>query len=104
MTTRLISAALAIVGLFATTSVTFAQNATADGMMQIDAFTCRDLLIRSGDEREFVIIFMHGYMSGRMSEMTFDAPALTLATDAVIDGCISDPDASLLSVFESARS
>ncbi|SDE71792.1 HdeA/HdeB family chaperone [Ruegeria marina] len=79
-----------------------AQN-TDNVVLQMEEFTCRDMLVRSGFERDFTIAYMHGYMSGKLSEITFDTNKLTLATDAVLDYCISKPDASLLAAFEEAR-
>ncbi len=79
-----------------------AQN-TDNVVLQMEEFTCRDMLIRSGFERDFTIAYMHGFMSGKMGETTFNANKLTLATDAVLDYCISNPDAALMTAFEEAR-
>ena len=70
---------------------------------KIDEMTCRDLLRMSGDSRDFTLIFMHGFMSGKKSELVFDAVRLTEATDKVIDICIGNPDGKLLSAFEKGR-
>ncbi|NDR57052.1 HdeA/HdeB family chaperone [Aliiruegeria sabulilitoris] len=80
-----------------------AQDTDGDGIWQVEEFTCRDLLMRGGEERDFVLVYMHGFMSGKMAEMTFDTPALTAATDAVLESCISTPDQPLLAAFEAAR-
>ena len=72
-------------------------------VLQMEEFTCRDMLVRSGFERDFTIAYMHGFMSGKLNETTFDANKLTLATDAVLDFCISNPDASIIAAFEKAR-
>jgi hypothetical protein len=72
-------------------------------VLQMEEFTCRDILVRSGFERDFTIAYMHGFMSGKLNETTFDANKLTLATDAVLDFCISNPDASIMAAFEKAR-
>ena len=70
----------------------------------IDKLTCREMLKMGNDEREFTLIFMHGFLSGQKSEMLFDGSALADATDVVLDNCINSPDESLLAVFEKARS
>ena len=72
-------------------------------VLQMEEFTCRDMLVRSGFERDFTVAYMHGFMSGKLNETTFDANKLTLATDAVLDYCISNPDAALMMAFEEAR-
>jgi hypothetical protein len=55
------------------------------------------------DEREFTLVFLHGFISGKNTEMVFDGSALADATDVVLDSCIDSPDESLLAVFEKAR-
>jgi hypothetical protein len=72
-------------------------------VIQMDEFTCKDMLIRSGFERDFTVAYMHGFMSGKMNETEFDVAKLTAATDAVLEYCIQDPEATLLSAFEEAR-
>jgi len=72
--------------------------------IEIDRMTCREMLRMGGEERDFTLIFLHGFVSGRQNALVFDGPALTAATDRILDACIGDPDASLLSVFEAARS
>jgi len=75
-----------------------------DVKYKIDEMTCREMLKMSGDARDFTMIFMHGFMSGKKSELLFDPVPLTEATDKVIDSCIDNPNDKLLSVFEKARS
>jgi len=98
---KTVKLALSLVIASLATSAVIAQE---DGLvMEMKDFTCRDLLIRSGFERDFTVAFMHGYMSGKMGELTFDAPALTAATDAVLGACIDNPDQPLMMAFEAAR-
>lgn len=96
---RTLVAALAVSA--ATAGGALAQN--DDLILQMDEFTCKDILIRSGFERDFTIAYMHGFMSGKMNETEFDVNKLTLATDAVLEYCIQNPDATILSAFEEAR-
>mgnify|MGYP003574355284 FL=1 len=103
MTIQLKTTAAVGAMLCALTTMATAQDADNDGIWQVADFTCRDMLIRSGSERDFVMIYMHGFMSGKMGEMTFDAPALTAATDAVLGACIDNPDQPLMTAFEAAR-
>ena len=72
-------------------------------VLQMEEFTCRDMLVRSGFERDFTVAYMHGFMSGKLNETTFDANKLTAATDSVLDYCISNPDAAIMEAFEQAR-
>lgn len=75
-----------------------------DGVkINIDEVSCREMLKMASDERDFTMIFLHGFMSGKKGEIVFDGPTLTEATDKVLDTCIGRPDDSLLSVFEKVR-
>lgn len=80
------------------------EAAAQEENIEIDKMTCGEMLKMGGNERDFTMIFMHGFVSGRQNDLIFDGAALTAATDKVLDGCIAEPDASLLSVFEKARS
>ena len=70
---------------------------------QIDEWTCGDMLRETGDSRDFTMIYMHGFISGKKSEMVMDTLELTQATDRLLDICIADPSANLLKSFEKAR-
>lgn len=96
-------AAMLTTGVALTGSTAIAQEAAVAATVQIDEFSCRDLLILSGEERDFVLVFMHGFMSGKLREMTFDTMQLAEATDTVVTTCIDNPDDTLLSAFEAAR-
>jgi hypothetical protein len=80
-----------------------ANQGEADNI-QIDNLTCREMLKMDGDERKFTLIFLHGFVSGKKSDLLFDGSALADATDVILDNCIDSPDDSLLAVFEKARS
>ena len=71
--------------------------------IKIDELTCREMLKMGAQEREFTMVFMHGLISGAQNEMVFDAPVLTAASDAVLNACIDNPDATLLGTFKDAR-
>ncbi|SDJ53723.1 HdeA/HdeB family chaperone [Aliiruegeria lutimaris] len=103
MKTRYLAGTIAAALLCVSGASAIAQDADGDGIWQVGEFTCRDLLMRGGEERDFVLVFMHGFMSGKMNEMTFDTEALTEATDAVVESCIGNPDQPLLAAFEAAR-
>jgi len=70
---------------------------------KIDEVTCRDMLMMGGTSRDFTMAFMHGFMSGKKSELLFQVEPLTEATDMVLKTCIDHPDETLLAAFEKAR-
>ena len=70
---------------------------------QIEEWTCADMLRETGDSRDFTMIYMHGFISGKKSDMVMDTLELTEATDRLLDICIADTSANLLKSFEKAR-
>ena len=79
-----------------------AQSADED-MFDLKDVTCRDLLKAYGEDQEDLLILVHGYVSGQMSDSIIDGPMLAEATDNIMDTCINNPDSQLLSVFETYR-
>ena len=105
-TTRIVLAVTMALSFLPIGSAVAAEEAAAkkmDATYKIDEMTCREMLKMGGDARDFTLIFMHGFMSGKKSELLFDPVPLTEATDKVIDGCIDNPNHKLLQVFEKAR-
>lgn len=72
-------------------------------IVEIETISCRDLLKMEGEEEEFTIVFLHGFMSGKTNDTTFNIDPLATATDRIMDHCIDNPEDSLLTVFEQYR-
>lgn len=72
--------------------------------IELKSLACRRLLKLNDSEKEAAIMFFHGYISGKKSELTVDVPALGEISDKVIDHCIDNPNDFLLTVFEQYRS
>ena len=70
---------------------------------KIDEITCREMLKMGGSERDFTMIFMHGFMSGKKAQLVFEPGPLAEASDMVLDHCISNPDDMVMAVFEKVR-
>lgn len=68
--------------------------------INLEAITCRDLLLMDGEEEENTILFMHGYMSGEREETMIDIGKLIAVTDQVKNTCIDEPSNELMQVFE----
>jgi len=64
---------------------------------------CRTLLKMSGTERDFTLVFYHGFMNGMKNDTIFNGPELSEATDQIIDHCIDNPNDGLLKVFQAKR-
>lgn len=78
-------------------------NRDLSNSIDLARLTCRELLKSEGSDRSNLIIFMHGYMSGKKSDLRIDVPELSEVTDRVIDNCIDKPETELLRIFERYR-
>ncbi len=74
-----------------------------DMAIDISQISCRDFLKYEVERRRDTIVFLHGYVSGMKKNVRVDIGTLLEATDAALDGCIDQPSASALSVFEAVR-
>lgn len=95
----------ALAGLLASTP-TLAQGTTPavePRQQALGDLECRTLLRLSGEERDFTVLYLHGFVSGRMNQMQPQVKGLSEATDKLIDRCIDKPSEKALVVLESLR-
>jgi hypothetical protein len=71
--------------------------------IDIAKLTCRDLLKSPGDERDYFVLFILGYLHGVDGTTEVNIPRLAGDTDKAIDACIAKPSANLLEVFRTIR-
>ncbi len=74
-----------------------------EDIIDLQTMTCREVLKSDGEDRDNLMIFMHGYFSGKKGETTVDAPVLADVTNQILDTCIDSPNQTLISVFETSR-
>lgn len=89
-----------------TNTVVYAQDKPMQddpSIVELKNLPCRRLLKLNDSDKEAAIMFFHGYISGKNSELTVDVPALSEVSDKVIDHCIDNPNDKLLSTFEQYR-
>ena len=90
-----------LLAIFSTSSIHApAQNAAAD---DIGAYSCRNLLLASGDEREGTILVLHAYLLGEAKQTRYDAEVLGAATDRMLDACIDHPEQPALDALRKAK-
>lgn len=68
----------------------------------IEQVTCRDLMLMH-DDQESTLVFFHGFMSGKKGEMVYKDNELSEATVKILEYCIDNPAATVLSAFEKFR-
>jgi hypothetical protein len=69
----------------------------------LDQLECRTLLRLSGDERAYTLLYLHGYVSGKLGQLHLDVQTMAEVTDRVVDHCIDHPSDKLLPVFQKQR-
>lgn len=98
-----------VAALFAASTPLAAQGASASNApaapapVELASFTCRTLLLASGSERDGVILFMHGYVSGKKGDSSVVLEELAAESDRILEDCIGSPDDKLVDAFMKAR-
>lgn len=69
-------------------------------MKDLGEFSCKDVMILSGEDRDVSIAFAHGYMLGKNKTTQYDIDKLAKITDAFIDYCLDHPGEKALASFE----
>jgi hypothetical protein len=69
----------------------------------IGELECRTLLRLGGEERDFTILYLHGFVSGRANQQLLPVQDLADATDRLLDHCIDKPSDKALAVLEQLR-
>jgi hypothetical protein len=102
--TKTLLTTLASVGVL--TAQASAQEEQSEGLHDIDiaSLDCRTFLRTSGEERDNIVIFIHGYLNGVEGMTKVNLEELALATDAALESCIDNPAANLLDTFRQVRS
>jgi hypothetical protein len=75
----------------------------APRQVAIGELDCRTLLRLGGEERDFTILYLHGFVSGRTNQQLLPVKDLAEATDRLIDRCIDKPAEKVLGVLEQVR-
>lgn len=71
--------------------------------VDLNTLDCRDFLRTSGRERDLVVAFYHGVVTGMKKETIVNVPLLSEVTDKAVEQCIDNPKEFLLKVFQSKR-
>lgn len=71
--------------------------------VDLASLSCREFLRMGGQERDDVVVFMQGYLSGQRQEKAVNLGALAQSTDKAVDACIDDPRKHLIDAFAATR-
>jgi hypothetical protein len=92
-------AALAALSLTAVNAL--ADEPSSMSMKQdLGAFSCKDTMRLSGEDREIALALAHGYVLGKKGTTQYDVEVLAQITDQFIDYCLDHPTENALESFE----
>jgi hypothetical protein len=63
-------------------------------------FSCKDVMVLSGVDRDISIAFVHGYVLGKNNTTQYAIDKLAKITDAFLDYCLDHPTEKALASFE----
>ena len=72
-------------------------------VFHIDKITCGEIHALPGDQRDRVLIFLDGYVSGMRRMTTWDERAQGQLIERAMQDCKANPGDSVLSAFTRAR-
>ena len=91
-------AALSVTALLCVAATAMA--AETPEMRDLSEFSCKDVMILSGADRDISIAFVHGYILGKNGTTKYQIDKLAKITDAFIDYCLDHPEENALASFE----
>lgn len=68
-------------------------------VIDLKDYTCRDILLADGNNRDLSIMFLQGFFLGKSGDTKFSEARLGELTDNFLDGCLSSPNASAVEIF-----
>jgi hypothetical protein len=74
--------------------------ADAPATKDLKDFSCKEIMIQSGSDRDISIAFVHGYMLGKNKTTQYEIDKLAKITDAFLDYCLDNPGENALASFE----
>jgi len=77
--------------------VTLAEE--AQKTQDLNDYTCKDIMILSGEDRDIAIALAHGFRLGEKKTTVYSTEALSEATDKFIDYCLDNPKQNALEAF-----
>jgi hypothetical protein len=89
------------------TNVVWASDEPSGGdaaTFDLNAMTCKEVMILSGGDRDSVVSFLLGYFAGHAKSTELNLTALSKSTDKFLDTCLDNPTANALTTMQGALS
>ncbi len=69
---------------------------------ELEALSCKDVMILSGDDRDTTVAFIHGYLISSQSASEVNLDAMTDGTEKFLNDCVDNPDAKAIATMQAA--
>ena len=76
-------------------------SGSSEDMYAVGEVTCKEVMRLSGDARDEVVSFLHGYLAGEAKKPVIDVVKLGHATDNFLDKCLDSPNDKALDTLRS---
>ena len=83
--------------LYFSSTVVLAEE--APGTRDLNDYTCKDIMILSGTDRDIALAVAHGYRLGEKKTTKYAPDQLGEATDKFMDYCLDNPKENALQAF-----
>ena len=96
---RQIIASSAVIVLLFAVSTGAQQVSITPRIVQLDRFTCADLLAQTGETRDRTLIYINGYINGLRGQKVWDEKVEGERIDQVVRECRTAPSKPVLDVL-----
>ena len=96
---RQIVASSAVIVLLFAVSTGAQQVSITPRIVQLDRFTCADLLAQTGETRDRTLIYINGYINGLRGQKVWDEKVEGERIDQVVRECRAAPSKPVLDVL-----
>lgn len=80
-----------------------AQTSSNAPTFDMNAVTCKDLMLSNSENQELMMSLFQGFFSGQKNETLLDIDQLAKVTDEVKNYCLENPNETLISAFQKYR-
>ncbi len=77
-----------------------AADAPSRNARDLKEYTCKGVMLLSGQDRDVALALAHGYVLGKKGTTKYEIDKLAQITDKFIDHCLDNPKDNAMAVFE----
>jgi hypothetical protein len=77
-----------------------ANKVEAQSMFDLNALTCKELLLSDSEDRTAILSLFHGFFNGKNNQTVMDTAKAAMMTDKILSHCADNSQKTVMSVFE----